>query len=71
VSRTRHTERLSFVEPAFTGAKLEVEPAGVGDHLTHFGASSECRDWLQIAILGYRHESLEEPALTALNLNAF
>jgi hypothetical protein len=72
VTSTNHSKRRSFIELAFTGAKLEVEPAGVGDCLIDLGAtSSECRDWFQIAILGYRHDSLQEPALRALNLNAF
>jgi hypothetical protein len=39
VSSTNHSKRRSFIELVFTGAKLEVEPAGVGDCLTDLGAT--------------------------------
>jgi len=67
------TQRLSFIKLAFTGTKFNVEPAGVGDYPTHFGVTNENRHRFrfQIAILSYNHDSLQEPALNALNLNAF
>ena len=55
--------------PLIEGTKFNYGPGGVSmPTLSVIELNTERR--AQIAVLGYNHDNLDEPALTALNLNA-